>query len=558
MKKLLSSILIITLAFSLLGCRPDIAGSDLNNSSPEDIQITVPEIPEDTQAILDNIVILYTNDVHCAVNDNLGYRTLGVMKESLESIGKDVILVDCGDSIQGSYIGSLTQGEAIINIMNSLEYDVMAIGNHEFDYGVDRLIELSSLASFDFVSCNFRDNTTGENIFKPYSLIDCNGVTIAFLGISTPETVTSSTPTYFQDSDGNYIYDFCGDDTGDLLASTVTAAAAAARSEGADYVVALSHLGIDASCSPYTTSELIPKISGVDAYLDGHSHSTVNNVVVTDADGIGVPVSQTGTGLTSIGMLTFTESGKFTTQLIDCNNTGSVIVNEEAALEATMDVVVGHTDFPLIINDPATDTRIVRLTETNLGDLATDAIRDYTGADIAIINDGGLRSDIPAGDITNRSIINVMPFNNEISMISCSGQQILDALEYSVSAYPAEFGGFLHVSGITFDVDVNIESGVVTDEIGMFVSVEGDARRVSNVMVNGEPIDPNRQYTLAGISYILLNSGDGYSMFSDCEVLLTSSIIDNQLFISYISDTLGGVIGEEYSDPYGQGRINFI
>lgn len=534
----------------------EVTDTDLQNA---DLQIpTVLELTASSEVkAVEDIVILYTNDVHCAVENNLGYRSVEVMRDTLESAGKSVILVDSGDSIQGDYIGSLTDGEAIVKIMNSLGYDAMALGNHEFDYGVDRLQELDTIADFDFVSCNFIDKETGKTVFKPYSMVECDGIKFAFIGISTPDTFKSSTPAYFQDEDGNFIYDMCADETGDLLAEAVTQTAAQAREDGADYVIALSHLGIEMTLSPFTSAELIPQISGVDAYLDGHSHSTVDSNYVKDADGHAVPVSQTGTKLSSIGMLTFDENGAISTTLINSAEVEAVIEEEVSVLDEELDVVIGKTDFPLIITDPANDKRIVRLAETNLGDFVTDAIRDYTGADIAIINGGGLRADLPSGDITNRNIQSVMPFNNEVSMISCSGQQILDALEYSVIYYPNEFGGFLQVSGLTFDVDVDVPSGVAVDDMGMFIGIEGDSRRISNVMVNGEPLDPAGQYTLGGISYTLLNSGDGYTMFSDCEILLSSSITDNRMLVEYITDKLGGVISEDYSDPYGQDRINF-
>ncbi len=577
MKRFISFILIGSLAVAGTGCskgaangagESDVADASSGGASAASVitvvtnadsqMPTVLELPASSEVkAIEDIVILYTNDVHCAVEDNLGYRSVEVMKNTLESAGKSVILVDSGDYIQGDYIGSLTDGEAIVKIMNSLGYDAAAVGNHEFDYGIDKLEELSSMADFDFISCNFMDKETGNTVFKPYSMVECDGVKFAFIGISTPDTFKSSTPAYFQDENGNFIYDMCGDETGDLLAQTVTRTAAQAREDGADYVIALSHLGIEMTLSPYTSAELIPKISGVDAYLDGHSHSTVDNNKVKDADGHAVPVSQTGSKLSSIGMLTFDENGAISTTLVDCAEVEAVIDEEVSVLDKELDVVIGKTDFPLIINDPSSGNRIVRLAETNLGDFVTDAIRDYTGADIAIINGGGIRADLPFGDITNRNIQSILPFNNEVSMISCSGQQILDALEYSVIYYPNEFGGFLQVSGLTFDVDVDVSSGVVVDDMGMFVGIEGDSRRVSNVMVNGEPLDPARQYTLGGISYTLLNSGDGYTMFSDCEILLSSSITDNRMLVEYITDKLVGVISEDYSDPYGQGRINF-
>ncbi len=559
MKKVISAVLSFTLLFTLFGCSNLFPEESLGGGSPEDILISQVNYTEPPKSVLEDIVILYTNDVHCAVDEGaIGYETLSSVKASLEAAGKHVFVTDSGDAIQGNVIGSFSEGESIVNIMNEVGYSAMAIGNHEFDYGVDRLIELSEEADFEFLSCNFKD-ASGETVFEPYTIVECEDIKIAFIGITTPTAYISSTPTFFQDENGNLIYSFSEDSTGDLLAETVNEAAAAARSEGADYVIALSHLGFDYNCSPYTSSELIHKIEGIDVFLDGHSHTELERLQCIDKNGDTVILTQTGTEFANIGMLTFDADGNITTELLDISSTVNAVESEKENLDELSSQVIGSSLFDLTIYDPSNpDLRLVRLTETNLGDLTADSMRAYMGADIAFCNGGGIRASIPAGDITGTDVLTVLPFCNYLSMISLSGQQILDALEYSVSFYPNEFGGFLQVSGITFDVDVNVPSGVVTDDLGMFVSIEGEERRVSNVMINGEPIDPDAYYSVAGNTYTLMSNGDGYTMFDGAEVLLESSVLDHQVFMDYISSFEDGIVSEDYSDPYGSGRINFI
>lgn len=506
---------------------------------------------------LDNdIVILYTNDVHCGVDDNLGYAGLATVKNALEAQGKHVVLVDNGDAVQGDTIGTLSNGEYIIDIMNEIGYDVATPGNHEFDYGMDQFFALTEQANFPYVSANFVDND-GNTVLDPYVIKDVAGVKIAFVGISTPKTITTSTPKYFQDDNGNYIYSFQQDETGEKLYAAVQSAVDAARAEGAQFVIAMAHLGIEEDCSPWTSSEVIVNTTGIDAVLDGHSHSLIQGEKVKNKDGAEVLLSSTETKLAYIGCLTIKDDGSMSTTLISDNGMKDFIGGIQEEFEELVNTVVASTDVDLIIKDPASGERIVRVSETNLGDLCADAYRAMSGADVAIVNGGGVRADIPAGDITYGQIIAVHPFGNEMCVVECTGQEILDALELGCSKLPAESGGFLQVSGMTYTVDLNVESSVKLDENGMFVSVEGD-RRVTDVTIGGEPLDPEKTYTLASHNYKLKDCGDGYSMFADNVFLQDSVMIDNQVLINYIVDVLGGTVGEEYADPYGQGRITII
>jgi 2',3'-cyclic-nucleotide 2'-phosphodiesterase (5'-nucleotidase family) len=560
MKKLLSILLAATLVMAA-GCGEGQV-EEVAAPTPEPTEAPVEETVEDTTLGIDkDIVVLYVNDVHCGIEDNLGYQDLVTVKNAYEAMGHTVLIVDNGDAIQGDIVGTLSKGEAIINIMNEAGFDVAVPGNHEFDYGMERFLELSNKADFDYVSCNFVDKN-GEAVFEPYVIKEVDGVKIAFVGVCTPKTLTTSTPAYFMDDNGEFIYSFEQDETGEKLYACVQEAVDGARAEGAQFVIALTHLGTEADCSPWMSTEVIENTTGIDAVLDGHSHSVWVEEHVKDKDGNEVILTSTGTKLANIGVLTISNDKTLHSTLVNDavseeETMQDVIdaVNEEN--EEIINTVVAHTDVDLVIADPATDERIVRVAETNLGDLCADAYRAMSGADIAFVNGGGVRSTINAGDITYGDIIKVHPFGNSMCMVEATGEEIYEALEMSANALPAEYGGFLQVSGLSFTIDVNVESPVVLDENKMFVKVDGDAR-VKDIMVGEEPLDLEKTYTVACHDYLLLNMGDGYTMFADNNVLLDSVMIDNQVLINYIVDKLEGTVGEEYSDPYGEGRIKII
>lgn len=529
-----------------------------------------------------DIVILYTNDVHCGIADNIGYAGLARVKAAYEAAGKEVILVDCGDSVQGDVIGTLSKGEALVELMNDVGYDVAVPGNHEFDYGMDQFNKNVSLAKFQYICCNFL-NDKGEAVLKPYTIVEKAGKKIAFVGIDTPESFTKSTPVYFQDGEGNYIFSFCEGNNGQELYDKVQETVDAARAEGADYVIAVAHLGIDSQSSPWTSSEVITNITGIDVMLDGHSHDVIAGDAVKDKDGNEVILTSTGTKLANVGILTINDEGKLSTMLLDNdaikfistvgvltedNGAGEAVAAALAKNEELVNTVVAKTSVTLTTTDPvAVDEkgnaiRIVRSQETNLGDLCADAYRAMGDADIAFVNGGGIRANIAEGDVTYGQIIKVHPFGNALCVVEATGQEILDALELSVASMPGESGGFLHVSGLKFAVDLNVDSTVVKDEKKMFVEVAGD-RRVKDVEVLQEdgsyaPLDPNKTYTLACHNYLLRDQGDGYTMFADNNFLQEDVMLDNQVLINYIVDVLGGTVGGEYVDPYGQGRINII
>lgn len=518
------------------------------------------------------IVILHTNDVHCQIDQAkeedgsisaIGYAGVAAYKAEMAAKygAENVTLVDSGDAIQGGPIGTLSKGSYIVDIMNEVGYDLAIPGNHEFDYGMDNFLSLAKdKAKYDYLCCNFTD-LNGKSVLDAYKLVEYGDVTVGYVGIDTPESFTKSTPTYFQNDKGEYIYSFSQGNEGKDLYDAVQKAVDDATKAGADYVVALGHLGNEGSTDVWTSKSVIANTTGIDVFIDGHSHETYDETV-KNKSGEDVTLAQTGTKLANIGKVVIdTKTGEVTSELVsgyDKQDEGTAAyiakVNEEFA--GVLQKVVAKSDVALTIKDPATDKRAVRNAETNLGDLCADAYRVMLGADVAFVNGGGVRADIAAGDITYEAIINVHPFGNEACLVETTGQDILDALEMGARLYPEENGGFLQVSGLSYNIDPSVPSSVVLSDEGEFVKVDG-AYRVTDVKVGGEPLDLSKTYTLASHNYMLKSGGDGFVMFKDDKLLKDSVMIDNAVLINYIVDELDGVVSDAYADPKGQGRITF-
>ncbi|MEF9892791.1 MAG: bifunctional UDP-sugar hydrolase/5'-nucleotidase [Anaerorhabdus sp.] len=505
-----------------------------------------------------DIAILYTGDVHVNFDSAIGYDGLAAFKNELIADNVDVILVDTGDAIQGTPIGKLSSGSIPIEVMNELGYDAMTLGNHEFDYGQEDLKLLSELATFPFLSVNFVDVVTEQPVYQPYKIVERDGIKVGFIGISTPRTITSSTPIYFQNEQGEFIYSFMQDDSGEKLWTTVQNTVDAVRKEGVDYVVAMAHLGIDESTSPYLSTTLIEKTRGIDVVLDGHSHSVVECMRVKNMDGERILLTSTGSGLENIGYLLIDKKGNISTGLIaevedkDSEMTTFVQARKDE-FEKILMKPVKAIENDLVIEDSLSGNRIIRTTETNLGDLCADAFKEATGAQIAIQNGGGIRKNLMHGEITYGDILNVLPYGNQLCVIEATGQQILDALELSVYAIPAEFGGFLQVAGLTFEYDSKVPTPVVRDENNMFLAIEGE-RRVKNVKVNGETIDPTKTYTVGGPEYTLLQNGDGYAMFNGNKVIASQITMDYDAVVNYFNNQYEA-IKDMYMNPSGTERI---
>ena len=530
------------------------------------------------------IVIVHTNDVHCAVDDNLGYAKLVNYAKTMRSTyGADnVTLVDAGDAVQGKAMGTLTNGEYLIDVMNECGYDFAIPGNHEFDYGMTQFNTLVARANAKYLSCNFTDLRTGNLMFDAYAMREYDTAVgkrkVAYLGICTPESLTKSSPAHFQE-DGIYRYGFCEDDSGTKLYDAVQSAVDQARADGADYVVALAHLGQDGVTPRWTSTSVAANTSGIDVVIDGHSHELYAQTPL-NKNGEPVLVTQTGTQLVGIGQVvidpangtiaayasndteTVTASTtKGTASIVKAwdgidADTAAFIAGLQADLAKITERVIGRSDVRLVALEDDDYTWAVRAHETNLGDFVADAylaLAWHGGvmADIGFVNGGGIRANIEPGDVTYGDLINVQPYNNQLCYVDTLGQNILDALEAGVANLPNPSGGLQHVSGLAYTVRTDIPSSVQMPG-GKFGGVTGEYR-VRDVLVNGEPLDVNRRYKLVSHTFLLVEGGDGLTMFMNDEAVLLD--LDNKALIEYIQYDLKGTIGGEYADPDGQGRI---
>ena len=394
----------------------------------------------------DDIIILYTNDMHCAVDDSIGYAGLAAYRHWCEERTPYVTPVDCGDALQGDAIGAVSGGELPAELMNRVGYDLAVLGNHEFDYGMEQIDRLMEISGAQYLGCNIRYTGQGDGAaflsrLLPYKILSYGKVKVAFIGVSTPESIVKSVPAYFCDEDGNFVYDFCGG-SGEELYGCVQQSVDACLKDGADYVLVLAHLGTDESSSPFTSRELIAHTRGIDAVLDGHSDSEIPCDVVENADGENVLLSSTGTGLCNIGRLTITGSGNMETGLIGAypetdSEMTDCIEGMKETFEAELAKSVGVSQVPLTT---ASDSgmRLIRNRETNLGDFCADAYRAVSGADIALVNGGGIRADLYAGEITYGDILSVHPYGNSLCVAKATGQEILDALEMASRSCQAD------------------------------------------------------------------------------------------------------------------------
>ena len=546
------------------------------------------------------VTILYTNDVHTYIDKQapeLTYAAIAALKQSYQDAGKKVLLVDAGDHVQGTAYGSMDQGASIIELMNAAGYDAATPGNHEFDYGMDRAKELMRDADFPYLSCNWVDLRTNLRVLPEIKVFVRGGVRIAFVGITTPETFTKSTPAYFMNkAQTKYIYDILGGEDGQKLYSAVQKAVDKTKCL-ADVVIGLGHLGVDPSSSPWTSEEVIAHTTGFDAFIDGHSHTVMENKQVADASGRLVTLTQTGSYFANVGEMTIASDGTISTRLVSTYDQEDVAVAaEQAAWVNTVDDMLGEkiavADTKFYITDPATGKRRIRSGETNLGDFVADGIYTYFNeveklhCDIAIMNGGGIRSDEDAGYWTFKTCKQVSPFGNVACLMSVTGKQIQDALEFAArfaGAEGKENGGFLQVAGATYEIHTDIPNTVQTDDKNVWIGSATGTPRVQNVKIYDrhtgtyEPLDPAKTYALAGMNYTLRNLGDGFAMFDGAE-LIKDYVSEDYLVMSTYAMTFGGVDAEglphlssansvlaeypgyllDYENPYGAGRISIL
>ena len=569
----------------------------------------------------DDIVILHTNDVHTYIDGELSYDIIAGVKAELEKMYNYVILADAGDAVQGTAFGSMDKGATIVKLMNAAGYDIATLGNHEFDYDMDGALNVIEWANYPYVSCNFyheENFVRNENVLDSFVTFVCDDMSVAFIGITTPESFTKSTPAYFQDDNGNYIYGISGGEDGSKLYADVQAAIDEVKALGVDKVIALGHLGDDKASQPWTSEEVIANTCGLDAFIDGHSHSTVLGKEVADKDGHTVILNQTGEYFGKIGMMVIdSETGAISCDFITVNELTEVTtdaegnevenvvgyelastlytgdkwpVNEEVKaikdawineINTKLGEVIGSTALTFD-NYAADGTRLVRSQETNTGDLAADALYwlfDEMGldVDVAIMNGGGVRNKAVTGDISYLVAKQIHTFGNVACLQTITGQQLLDALEWGARFVGSgkENGGFLHVSGITYQIDTTYPESVVADDKGVWVSGPTAGYRVHDVMVFNketgayEALDLAASYNLAGYNYTLRDLGDGFAMFDGAINVLDYVAEDYMVVSNYISDFEGGVVEAtnspllakypgmllDYSNVNGSGRI---
>ena len=547
-----------------------------------------------------DVTILYTNDVHTYIDKQspkLTYAAIADLKQSYQNAGKDVLLVDAGDHVQGTAYGSMDEGASIIKLMNAAGYDVATPGNHEFDYGMDRAKAIMKEADFPYLSCNWVDLRTGLRVLPSVKVFVRGGRRIAFVGVTTPETFTKSTPAYFMDkAQRKYIYDIQGGEDGKKLYDAVQKAIDKAKLL-ADVVIGLGHLGVDPSSSPWTSEEVIAHTSGFDAFIDGHSHTVMENKQVQDASGKAVTLTQTGSYFANVGEMTIAADGTITTKLIPTHEgMDAGIAAMQTSWVNTVDdmlgekIAVGDSDF--YVSDPATGKRRIRSAETNLGDFVADGIYAYFNeveklhCDLAIMNGGGIRADVPAGDWTFKTCKQVSPFGNVACLMSVTGKQIQDALEFGArfaGAEGKENGGFLQVAGATYEIHTDILNTVQTDEKNVWIGSATGTPRVQNVKIYDKasgsylPLDPGATYALAGMNYTLRNLGDGFAMFDGAE-LIKDYVSEDYLVMATYAMTFDGADAAglphlssansplaaypgyllNYEQPYGAGRITIL
>lgn len=552
MKESLKSFLLVTLlSLPLLGC-----GKTVNK----------------------DIIILYTSDVHCGIEDGIGYSTLSAYKKSLE---KDnyVTLMDSGDAISGDFIGAVSKGEYIIDIMNEVGYDSMIFGNHEFDYGMDVLSQRINEFKGDILSSNFKYIGKKDNKFtkvKPYKIISYGKKKVGFVGVTTPYTIVDSTPSYFME-DNEYAYSF-SNQTVEQFYNCVQTNIDACKKEQADFIVLLTHLGDGEEYVPYSSPDLINNIKGADVILDGHSHKNFSKVII-DKEGKERPLLAAGYKMNNVGQVTISKDNLIKTELLD--NLGEnkdqhmvdFINNINEKVEDLASQVMCTSDIELSMYDED-GVRISRTRETTIGNLISDAYRLLSEAEIGITNGGAIRSNLKSGDITFSDIKALHPFGNTIDVVLASGQQIINYLEFASSKTEKEYyqldesgkkmpngesGAFAQVSGLKYTIDTSVPSTVTVDEAGMFSGV-GTNRRVKDIMVlnNGiyEPINPDKFYLVSSHNYLIEEGGDGATMFKDCPIVKKDLMLDYEILVKYIVDVLDGHLKDKYSSI--EGRITII
>ena len=556
----------VTLLF--FGCA--MAGA---STSPSEFPDNRPAEDASSQKDAETIVILHTNDVHCALDDNIGYDGLSLYRKEMLQDYENVLLVDAGDAIQGGVYGSLSRGSLIIDLMNDVGYDCAIPGNHEFDYGFEVIDDLSEQLKCGYICANFC-TADGEPVFPPYRIITAGKKKIAFIGVDTPDTFTKSTIHTLIDDQGMPVYDFMADEAGDRLVECLQNYVDEVRAKGADIVILLSHLGNGESTDRnFTSREVIRRTNGIDLLIDGHSHDLIEEEMV-NKDGKKIPAGQTGTKLSAIGKITIAADHAIKAELItdipepkgfaaESVSRGGKQVWVDAVMNRRIEELkagyadqlnekIGELTFDLSLESPETGkTNTTR--ETPMCSLTADAIREIAGSDIALVGGASVRNGLQSGTVVYRDIANALPYMNDIVVVSMKGKDILDALEFGARLLPGKNNAFLQVSGLEYTIDLSVPSSAKEDAKRVFQGVEGDYR-VRDVLIQGTPLDPEREYTVASYDF-LYGGGDGMSMFANGELLRYAMTTDTDALALYIGVNLMGKVPETYAEPSGRIKI---
>ena len=550
--KIITLLLVLALLLSVFTACGDSSKSALPTEAPDISDVPSSAVADDGKS--DDIVILYTNDVHTYIDGPLSYDVVAAIKQELEQQYAHVLLVDAGDHIQGTAYGSMDEGRTITELMNAAGYDAATLGNHEFDYGMFGCMRTIDKAQFPYVSCNFyneADGVRGENVLPGFVNFPCGDEIIAFVGITTPE---SFEPAYFLDENGKCIYNIAGGSDGSALYADVQQAIDDAKAAGATTVIALGHVGNDFVVQSWASGDIIANTTGLDAFIDGHSHVMMEGEDVSDKDGHDVLLTQTGEYFDRIGMMLIDgDTGEIITDFIECRELlaedGETVTGYE--LESNLydtKEIPSDPDVKAILNGwiDEVDTllgqkigsaavsldnydgekRLVRSQETNTGDFAADALYYLfdnldMDVDVAIMNGGGIRNKTINGDLTYWSCKDIHTYGNVACLQTVTGQQLLDALEWGSRGLGTgtEIGAFLQVSGLTYQVDTSIPGTSWSDGNNVWAGAPVGGYRVHDVQIYNretqtyEPLDPDASYNLAGYNYILRDLGDGFAMF---------------------------------------------
>ena len=486
-----------------------------------------------------SIVILYENDAHCGID---GYTKMAGLRDAINSSDTAyAAAVCCGDFLQGNTTGAISKGQYIADILRLMDYHALTLGNHEFDYGVPRMRKLLEDAGTPVTCVNLYEAGEPEPMYAPYIIHQYGDKKIAYIGACTPETMILEGYSFY-DTNGILLYDL----KPKTFYALVQQAVDAARAEGADYVILLSHVGETPQSMGFSSYRLVNNTRGIDIVLDGHSHEVIEGAKVKNLDGKEIIVTQTGTQFAHVGKLLITPDGHFSTQLIKRQD----IPYENAKVTATVDSihkkvkavtseVVAHSDYRLVVSDE-NDQWVVRGEETNAGDLVADAYRYALKADIGFENGGGIRNDIQAGDITYGDIIGMLPYDNTLRRIMVSGEQLQQMLTRCTALVPLLDGNFPQCSGLRFTI--HSKSHTISDiEI-----LQEDGSYV--------PIDMKRTYSVALTNYN--HEGGGFfDCFKKCVVLQESSLRYYEALADYMRNVLGGSTGDTYAKPQGRIRI---